>query len=100
MQRIDTLRMALQAIRTNRLRSALTLVGIVLGVASIIAVMTGITVVQGTMEKEMSILGAQTFQVPKFTLSTPSVRHLSFFLCVVKKTSQHLLPRLPGRAFS
>ncbi len=66
MHRIDTAIMALQAIRTNRLRSALTLVGIVLGVASIIAVMTGISVIQGTMEKEMSILGAQTFQVQKW----------------------------------
>lgn len=56
----------MQAIRTNRLRSSLTLVGIVLGVASIIAVMTGISVVQGTMEKEMSILGAQTFQIQKW----------------------------------
>ena len=33
MHRIDTVRMALQAIRTNRLRSSLTLVGIVLGFA-------------------------------------------------------------------
>jgi putative ABC transport system permease protein len=66
MQRIDTIKMAFQAIRTNRLRSALTLFGIVLGVASIIAVMTGITVVQSTMEEEMSILGAQTFQVQKW----------------------------------
>ena len=66
MQNIDTIRMALQAIRMNRLRSALTLVGIVLGVASIIAVMTGISVVQNTMEEEMSILGAQTFQIQKW----------------------------------
>jgi putative ABC transport system permease protein len=62
----DTIRMSLQAISTNKLRSSLTLVGIVLGVASIIAVMTGISVVQGTMEKEMSVLGAQTFQVQKW----------------------------------
>jgi putative ABC transport system permease protein len=58
--------MSLQAIRSNKLRSSLTLVGIVLGVASIIAVMTGISVIQGTMEKEMSVLGAQTFQVQKW----------------------------------
>ena len=58
--------MSLQAIRANKLRSSLTLVGIVLGVASIIAVMTGISVVQGTMEQEMSVLGAQTFQVQKW----------------------------------
>jgi len=76
MQRIDSVIMSLQAIRANKLRSSLTLVGIVLGVASIIAVMTGISVVQGTMEKEMSILGAQTFQVQKWPsgFSTPAER--------------------------
>ncbi|MGB5512690.1 MAG: ABC transporter permease [Woeseiaceae bacterium] len=62
----DITGMAFEAIRANRLRSALTLVGIVLGVASIIAVMTGISVIQSTMEKEMSVLGAQTFQVQKW----------------------------------
>ncbi len=66
MQMTDMIGMSLQAIRTNKLRSSLTLVGIVLGVASIIAVMTGISVIQGTMEKEMSVLGAQTFQVQKW----------------------------------
>ena len=66
MRTIDTLLMSLQAIRSNKLRSSLTLVGIVLGVASIIAVMTGISVIQSTMEKEMSVLGTQTFQVQKW----------------------------------
>jgi len=76
MQKIDTVLMSLQAIRSNKLRSSLTLVGIVLGVASIIAVMTGISVIQGTMEKEMSVLGAQTFQVQKWPsgFSTPEER--------------------------
>jgi putative ABC transport system permease protein len=36
------------------------------GIASIIAVMTAISVVQATIEKEMSVLGAQTFQVQKW----------------------------------
>ena len=66
MQLTDLIGMSFQAIRTNKLRSSLTLVGIVLGVASIIAVMTGISVIQVTMEKEMSVLGAQTFQVQKW----------------------------------
>ena len=66
MRNIDTFMMSLQAIRANKLRSSLTLVGIVLGVASIIAVMTGISVIQETMEKEMSVLGTQTFQVQKW----------------------------------
>jgi putative ABC transport system permease protein len=58
--------MSLAALFANKLRSALTLVGIVAGVASIIAVMTAISVVQETMEKEMSVLGAQVFQVQKW----------------------------------
>src|SRR5512136_163526 len=58
--------MPLHAIVSNKLRSALTLVGIVAGVASIIAVMTAISVVQATLEREMSVLGAQTFQVQKW----------------------------------
>jgi len=62
----DVLTMSLQAIIANKLRSLLTLVGIVAGVASIIAVMTGISVIQSAMEREMSVLGAQTFQVQKW----------------------------------
>src|SRR5438045_6643293 len=60
------LAMSLAAIGANKLRSFLTLVGIVLGVASIIGVMTAISIMQVTMEKEMTVLGTQTFQVQKF----------------------------------
>ena len=62
----ETLAMSLGALLANKLRSVLTLVGIVAGVASIIAVMTAISVIQATMEQEMSVLGAQTFQVQKW----------------------------------
>jgi putative ABC transport system permease protein len=59
----DVLAMSISALLANKLRSALTLVGIV---ASIIAVMTAISLVQATLEREMSVLGAQTFQVQKW----------------------------------
>jgi putative ABC transport system permease protein len=62
----ETLAMSLGSVLANKLRSALTLVGIVAGVASIIAVMTAISVVQATLEREMSVLGSQTFQVQKW----------------------------------
>ena len=62
----DLLAMSLGAILANKLRSVLTLVGIVAGVASIIAVMTAISLVQATLEHEMSVLSAQTFQVQKW----------------------------------
>jgi hypothetical protein len=42
MQLIEATRMALSAIASHKLRSFLTLIGIIAGVASIIAVMTGI----------------------------------------------------------
>ena len=62
----EAVKMALAAIRAQKLRSLLTLIGIIAGVASIIAVMTGISVIQNTMEKEMSVLGTTTFQVQKW----------------------------------
>ncbi len=63
---IDTIAMSLSTLVSNKLRSSLTLVGIVAGVASIIAVMTGVSVIQKTLEREMSVLGTQTFQVQKW----------------------------------
>ena len=66
MRFLDTFVMSLSAIGSNKLRSGLTLFGIILGVASIIGVMTAISVVQKTMEKEMTVLGTQTFQVQKW----------------------------------
>jgi putative ABC transport system permease protein len=66
MRKFDIALMSFGAIRSNKLRSSLTLVGIVLGVASIIGVMTAMDVVQKTMETELSVLGGQTFQLQKW----------------------------------
>ncbi|MFN0149213.1 MAG: ABC transporter permease [bacterium] len=66
MRALDLFSMSTGAIVSNKLRAVLTLIGIVAGVASIIAVMTGISIVQATLEQEMSVLGAQTFQVQKW----------------------------------
>jgi putative ABC transport system permease protein len=63
---LESFRMALRALGAHKLRSALTLVGIVAGVAAIIAVMTGVAVVQHQMEAELSVLGSRTFQAQKF----------------------------------
>ena len=71
MRFFDTLHMSLGSIVGHKLRSSLTLVGIVLGIASIIAVMTAISVVQSTMEKEMSVLGAQVERLlPDYATAT------------------------------
>ena len=77
MRPIEAFSMAIAAIRAHKLRSLLTLVGIVAGVASIIAVMTGISVVQAAMEKEMSVLGSRVFQVQKWPAGGMPRYHLS-----------------------
>ncbi len=66
MRLTEGFKMALTAITSHKLRSSLTLVGIIAGVASIIAVMTGISVIQSTMEREISVLGHTVFQVQKW----------------------------------
>ena len=61
----EAFKMALASIGAHKLRSFLTLVGIIAGVAAIIAVMTGVSVVQSQMEAELSVLSSRTFQVMK-----------------------------------
>ena len=61
----ESFHMAIEAIRAHKLRSALTLLGVVVGVFSIIGVMTAIRVLQTNIEKEFSGLGANTFAVQK-----------------------------------
>ncbi len=60
--------MALNAIRTNKLRSILTLLGIAVGVFSIIGVMTAMGVLLNSIQGEMSALGVNTFQVQKYPM--------------------------------
>ncbi len=61
----ESFRMALSAVAAHKLRSALTLLGVLVGVFSIIVVMTALRVMQSTIEGELSQLGDQTFMVRK-----------------------------------
>ncbi len=66
MQIKESILMALAAVRANKLRSILTLLGIAIGVFSIIAVMTSMRVMQNSIESGLTVLGAHTFQIQKF----------------------------------
>jgi putative ABC transport system permease protein len=66
MQVQESFTMALTAIKANKLRSVLTLLGIAVGVFSIIAVMTAMGVLQGAIESGLSALGTNTFQIEKY----------------------------------
>ena len=58
--------MAMHALAGHKLRSALTLLGVLVGVFSIIVVMTAMRVMQNNIEKELGQLGTHTFTVTKF----------------------------------
>lgn len=57
---------AMNAIAAHKLRSALTLTGVLTGVFSIVVVMTAMRVLQSYVETELSALGANTFWVRKW----------------------------------
>ena len=62
----ESFRMAVTAVAAHKLRSILTLLGVLVGVFSIIVVMTALRVMQSFVESELSQLGDQTFMVRKF----------------------------------
>ncbi len=62
----ESLIMALSAIRGSKLRSVLTLLGVAVGVFSIISVMTAVGVLRNSIEEGITQLGANTFQMQKF----------------------------------
>jgi putative ABC transport system permease protein len=62
----ETMAMALASLGANKLRSALTMTGITIGVFSVISVMTAIGALQSSIESGISFLGSNIFQFAKF----------------------------------
>jgi putative ABC transport system permease protein len=63
---IEILRIALSSIGVNKLRSALTMLGITIGVFSVIGVMTTVTALRSSIETGLSFLGTNMFQFGKY----------------------------------
>ena len=61
----ESFRMGMGAIAAHKLRSALTLLGVLIGVFSIIVVMTAMQVLRSTVESQLSSMGSQTFMIRK-----------------------------------
>ncbi|MEJ5305400.1 MAG: ABC transporter permease [Ignavibacteria bacterium] len=53
------------SLKANKLRAFLTILGIVVGIFSIIAIMTIVTIMQSSIESGLSQLGTNTFQIQK-----------------------------------
>lgn len=73
--RVDDLRLALSALSGHPLRSGLTLLGIVMGVFTVVAMMSLLNGLQSSINKNMGGLGADVFQIqrlPSFNFGQPS----------------------------
>jgi putative ABC transport system permease protein len=62
----EILRMAFGSLGVNKLRSVLTMLGITIGVFSVIGVMTAVTALRSSIENGLSFLGTNMFQFAKF----------------------------------
>jgi len=64
----EVIRMALGAIRANKLRSILTMTGVAIGVFSVIGVMTALGAIRISIENGISFLGSNLFQFAKYPI--------------------------------
>ena len=55
-----------ESLRTNKLRTFLTILGVVVGIFSIIVIMTIVTMLQNTIEEGLQFLSKNTFEIRKY----------------------------------
>jgi putative ABC transport system permease protein len=65
----EIIKMALSSLGVNKLRSGLTMIGITIGVFSVISVMTAVGALQYSIENGISFLGSNIFQFAKYPAS-------------------------------
>ena len=65
----EILKMAWSSLGANKLRAALTMTGITIGVFSVISVMTAIGALQNSIESGISFLGSNIFQFAKYPVN-------------------------------
>ncbi len=63
---MEIIKVALRSLHANRLRSSLTILGIVVGIFSIISISTVIAMLQSSIEEGVSALGQNVFQIQKW----------------------------------
>ncbi|HUK23662.1 MAG TPA: ABC transporter permease [Terriglobales bacterium] len=71
----EAIRIALQSLWANKLRSVLTVLGVVIGVAAVIAVVTFVAGINGYVAQKIFNLGADVFIVFKVSPAVTNVDH-------------------------
>src|SRR5450631_3313760 len=75
MTTLEAIRIALLSLWANKLRSALTLLGVVIGVAAVIAVVTFVNGINGYVAEKIFNLGADVFITFKVSPVVTNVDH-------------------------
>ncbi|MFY9561503.1 MAG: ABC transporter permease [Terriglobales bacterium] len=73
---LEAIKIAFQSLWANKLRSALTLLGVVIGIAAVIAVVTFVAGINGYVATKVFNLGADVFIVFKVSPVTTNIDHL------------------------
>src|SRR5271170_271470 len=71
----EAIRIALQSLWANKLRSVLTLLGVVIGVAAVIAVVTFVSGINDYVAQKIFNLGADVFFISKMSSVETNVEH-------------------------
>jgi putative ABC transport system permease protein len=71
----EAIRIALQSLWVNKLRSVLTLLGVVIGVAAVIAVVTFVSGINDYVAQKIFNLGADVFLIFKVSPAVTNVDH-------------------------
>jgi putative ABC transport system permease protein len=75
MNTVEAIKIALQSLWANKLRSVLTLLGVVIGVAAVIAVVTFVNGINGYVAEKVLNLGADAFIICKVSPATTNIEH-------------------------
>jgi len=75
MHTAEGIKIALRSLWANKLRSALTLLGVVIGVAAVIAVVTFVNGINGYVAEKILNLGADAFIMCKVSPATTNIDH-------------------------
>jgi putative ABC transport system permease protein len=78
----EAIKIALQSLWANKLRSVLTLLGVVIGVAAVIAVVTFVSGINDYVAQKVFNLGADVFLIFKVS---PAVTNVDHFLEAEKR---------------
>src|SRR6267142_4547629 len=96
--RFDDLRLALDSLASHKLRSGLTLLGIVIGVFTVVAMMALLNGLRKSIDKQLGELGANVFQIQRFPAVqfgefSPEIRARKKFTLMHMRQLKEMLPQ-------